>query len=112
MTVLKMFLAALMLVFVSSAYAVDDPEEVNDRLVVIEIQLDALTEFLVSASNLIKICHVPPGNHMKSRVVVVPPEGVRAHLDHGGESFDYLLPGDSELRKGEWCDPYAGINQE
>ena len=108
---IQLLLATLLLVFVSSAYAVDDPEEINDKLVVIEIQLDALTEYLVSAANVVKMCHVPAGNHDKARVIIVPPPGVRAHLSHGDMSLDYLLPGDSELRQGEWCDPYAGVNQ-
>ena len=60
----------------------------------------------------VKICHVPPGQPEQARVMLLPQQAVRAHLEHSGESLDYLIPGDSDLMKGDPCDPYAGINQE
>ena len=108
-----LLLALVASVFLApSVFAQDDPELVSDQLLVIEIQLDTLTEIFVSSTGFVKICHVPSGKHVNARVLLVPKQGVRAHLEHGGDSLDYLLPGDSELVKGDWCDPYAGINQE
>jgi hypothetical protein len=100
-----LLLALVVSVFLApSAFAQDDPDQINDRLVVIEIQLDALTEFLVNNSaDLAKICHVPAGNHYSARVLLVPREGVRAHLKH---DFDYLIPSDEAPNQGENCDPY------
>ena len=112
MTCKTLLLAVVVSIFLApSAFAQDDSEQISDKLLVIEIQLDSLTEILVSSAYLVKICHVPSGNHNNARVLLISPPGVRSHLDHSGDSLDYLLPGDTELVKGDWCDPYAGINQ-
>jgi hypothetical protein len=88
-----------------SAFAVDDPEQISDRLIVIEIQLDALTEFLVNnPAGLIKICHIPRGDYQAAHVALVNVQALKARFRH----YDYLLTSDDPRNEGEYCQPFFG----
>lgn len=45
-------------------------------------------------STKIIICHVPIGNPSNAKDICVSPNAISSHMDHGGQSLDYLGPCD------------------
>jgi len=133
MKTLQFLLAAMLFVFAGSAYADTTLEE---RVIQLEAEVGLLLDLLnnvnrgidpstgmdtitfsdirmeiadgIVAEESIRICHVPPGNHMNAEVMLISQQAVRAHLKHSGESLDWLIADGSGLLPGEKCDAYQG----
>ena len=78
-------------------------------MAVVEAQLDYLIELLDGDSlYLVAICHVPQNNPEAAHIKFVSQQAVRAHLQHYGNSYDWLIADGVEVVEGDSCDAYQG----